>query len=184
MQGETEKEKDNTNCVFVSSVGLVWWCRVGSGSWGQLRPGQPRLGRMEIIKKRREARSAAWAGRPGWQCWQCGQSLERFIHHSPPLLRQCSGQSPPWGPPPPITTNLQLPSSILNQHRSNLHYHQEPTIEDVSTKHKSAAPLIYRKFHSISTLFNEDFLSSWNFAIEARPTLYSYQFIMLQSGMA
>ena len=116
-------------CSMLCWIGLVM---LGQAR-GQPRPGQPRPSRMEIIKKRREARSEECSlhwGRTGLAILAMWPEPGE-IHPSPPPLS--SGQSPPWGLPP-ITTNLQLPSSILNQHRSNLHHHVEPTTEDVSVK--------------------------------------------------
>ena len=50
------KETNNTSCMLFYAV-LDWWLVMLGQARGQPRPGQPRPSRMEIIKKRREARS-------------------------------------------------------------------------------------------------------------------------------
>ena len=100
----------STNCVFVSCVGLVWWCRVGSGSWGQLRPGQPRPGRMEIIKKRREARRVQ-PGLAMLAMWPEPGEIHPSLPAPPPAV---ASPHPGASPPPSRPTSNSHPQSSTN----------------------------------------------------------------------
>ena len=102
----------STNCVFVGCVGLVWWCRVGSGSWGQLRPGQPRPGRMEIIKKRREARRVQ-PGLAMLAMWPEPGEIHPSLPSPPPAVASPHpGASPPHHDQPPTPILNPQPTQI------------------------------------------------------------------------